>query len=1579
MKKSYTLICIGVVMCLLGLSPATYAQTFPYSCGFEDDTENAQWTLLNGSSTNQWYIGTAAKNSGEKGLYITHDNGATSEYDKLSSTWVFAYRPIEITEEGGYTVSFDSYVAGERHYDYVRAFLAPSDMTFSVNAASGISTTSLPSNCIALDGGSYISGQSAWETKLSTQNIPAGSYNLVFSWRNDGSGGSAPVAIDNVKISKLSNDPEINVTGSLAFPLTAVGGNSTMSLTITNTGGGALNISGISFDNPDFSLAGNPVFPESVSALGGTKTYQIKFSPSSAGEITGNLTIQSNAPDATVALSGSGYPAIEITDNAPLFENFNNLDENAANLGLNYWNLKLGYATGSSATKWLVNTNSSCAADGKSLQANDAQATATALLISPKLTYSADRQAKITFYMNRDTGTSKPNEGFKVYVNTIGDIYSYDNDGNVVVNDDNSVTTLSEAILHAKRCAGNEITKEGMYQMEVNIPAEFAGQEFYVIFEAIQEYGRNNYIDNIQIELLPNTPKLGEVTDAIDFGLVRASETASKEFTLTNIGTNILNVSFSQANENSPFSITPETAEIAFNEQKTFTVNFLSEEVSSFNDTIFIATNGGNDTIALAAETYPATAYYEDFEASTNLPAEWVTAYNDREIEYTVKNVDGTNVLTSTATYSLGTPSSIDTIYSPVISGTVSFEFKKSYLSSTFEAYIVAADGSQTTIDLGESNTNWNIITVNDVPEGSRIAFLIYNAYLDNFMAFSHQEITKGIQLIKNSLNRPSSYYTLYAGPEKATSNTLQFTFKNIGTQAIAAGEYSFTPQIVDQNGAAVEGITYQTYIIDGDTTIYENNIIPGPEIAINTEKTISGYLAISCDDELSKLAVQIKVNNVGNSHFTMVETGNSITIKPNKGNASLSKLEFGMVNKATTLDYIIKNSSNNGALTVSAITAPEGSAFSVNAELPLVIPSSKSDTIQIVFNAAPGIYNDSISVEHDGIGNTKFAVSGTMLASTALLESFEGEVFPPILWDVKQGNWARSETDQYHGEASAANISVDVDTLVTPLLHLAAGDSIAFSARATSSSGYNTDILYSADGKTWTLLKSFPIYATYYANWEQLAAYMPEDFVEGDYYIGFASKRTYIDLVYGPQVVYQDHRIDIKDFSGKNTGMVNYTQEFTINVTCLGTEPETADSYSIALMNGDENVGNYAVEPMVLGDMKSYTCSWTPRVAGEASIYALLTLNGVVTSTDTITVNVAEESLISTIMIGDLSTKESAPNFCNYLFETLYTPADLEGLVAGDVIEAVNIPYYVTDAATKGYRINIWIGNTEKTELTTAKMSAADIEGLSHIGNNLRYEMGGSQEAPLYFEMHPETPITYEGGNLSLIISVDSTSYKSGAYFFTKEVSTQSMKTYQRDGYKSDYMDMWTNGSYTPSLKSKIMVMELGLATEAPVVHGIVTRADNSNPIEGAIVTMQSGEVIYTATTDATGAYSIAVLQPGKEYSMSVSHEDYTGVDGITVTVGDEDIEQNFQVTIISGIDHTAEKAMKIYTHMGNIHIEADATIEIVKVYSMSGSLCMTEAPASESAIINAGGLKGIYVVEVQTAGSVKRVKVRL
>lgn len=463
-------------------------------------------------------------------------------------------------------------------------------------------------------------GQSGWETKTGFQNLDPGTYKLVFLWRNDDWGGSNVAAmIDNVKIEKLSNEPNVSFATSLEFPLTEVGGSATATLTVTNTGGGDLNISGISFSNPDFELADAVEFPDVIASVGGEKSYKIKFTPSSEGEITGTMTIQSNAPEMVVSLSGSGYTHIEITDEAPLFEDFNDLDESQPNMGLTPWTLKAGYATGFGTTQWLVGSDYAC--DGTSLQAEDAPSTATTLLISPKLYIPADRYAKISFYMRRSDFYEKENEGFKVYINEKkGDIYNYDNNGQVVVNADGSVTTLVEPILHATRY--DSALTEKMYQVESYIPAEYSGKEFYVIIEAIQELGSANYIDNLKIELVPNTPLLESSTQSIDLGFVRAGETASQEFTLTNIGVKPLTVSFSQKQTNSPFSITPESGEINFNEQKTFTVHFSSSEVGQFSDELYILTNSNSDTIALKAETYPTTSYYESFDASTSLPAE---------------------------------------------------------------------------------------------------------------------------------------------------------------------------------------------------------------------------------------------------------------------------------------------------------------------------------------------------------------------------------------------------------------------------------------------------------------------------------------------------------------------------------------------------------------------------------------------------------------------------------------------------------------------------------------------------------------------------------------------------------------------------------------------------------------------------------------------------------------------------------------------------------------------------------------------------------------------------------------------
>ena len=90
---------------------------------------------------------------------------------------------------------------------------------------------------------------------------------------------------------------------------------------------------------------------------------------------------------------------------------------------------------------------------------------------------------------------------------------------------------------------------------------------------------------------------------------------------------------------------------------------------------------------------------------------------------------------------------------------------------------------------------------------------------------------------------------------------------------------------------------------------------------------------------------------------------------------------------------------------------------------------------------------------------------------------------------------------------------------------------------------------------------------------------------------------------------------------------------------------------------------------------------------------------------------------------------------------------------------------------------------------------------------------------------MTPETPITYDGGNLSLIVSVDSIGYgwRDAAQFFLSEGAANSMKYCAFDAQVAGYEAAWAE-SYTPQLRADIMTVELDLIADAPVVYGIVT-----------------------------------------------------------------------------------------------------------------------------------------------------------
>ena len=83
----------------------------PYFCGFEDATENAQWTL-NPTATsavvlpNKWFIGKAAAQMGLQSLYISGDEGQTNSYVTQKVAAVYAYREFILPAGQTHTISF---------------------------------------------------------------------------------------------------------------------------------------------------------------------------------------------------------------------------------------------------------------------------------------------------------------------------------------------------------------------------------------------------------------------------------------------------------------------------------------------------------------------------------------------------------------------------------------------------------------------------------------------------------------------------------------------------------------------------------------------------------------------------------------------------------------------------------------------------------------------------------------------------------------------------------------------------------------------------------------------------------------------------------------------------------------------------------------------------------------------------------------------------------------------------------------------------------------------------------------------------------------------------------------------------------------------------------------------------------------------------------------------------------------------------------------------------------------------------------------------------------------------------------
>ncbi|TCJ18604.1 T9SS type A sorting domain-containing protein [Flaviaesturariibacter flavus] len=200
-------ICTLIGGLLLASNLSAQTQIFGAAGNGDFEAGATGWTIVNGSQTNKWVVGSGATPGfgGSKAIYISRDGGTTHRYDTTSASISYFYRDIAIpagTTNGW--MLFDYISAGERTPWGMYNYLYPDALNiYVVSPSVAITAGNMVPGAYQIAG---FTGQSSWFRKYAYPFINLSDYagstmRIVFQWQNDNvRGAQPPAALDNIEI-----------------------------------------------------------------------------------------------------------------------------------------------------------------------------------------------------------------------------------------------------------------------------------------------------------------------------------------------------------------------------------------------------------------------------------------------------------------------------------------------------------------------------------------------------------------------------------------------------------------------------------------------------------------------------------------------------------------------------------------------------------------------------------------------------------------------------------------------------------------------------------------------------------------------------------------------------------------------------------------------------------------------------------------------------------------------------------------------------------------------------------------------------------------------------------------------------------------------------------------------------------------------------------------------------------------------------------------------------------------------------------------------------------------------------------
>ena len=874
-----------------------------------------------------------------------------------------------------------------------------------------------------------------------------------------------------------------------------------------------------------------------------------------------------------------------------------------------------------------------------------------------------------------------------------------------------------------------------------------------------------------------------------------------------------------------------------------------------------------------------------------------------------------------------------DLLVTPALSGNVTMYLKLTKTTGTVTFFTCTRnsdgsfkkDGAYTVTDMPTLSTEeWTQVTIPAVAEGTYLGIRLDYACIDEFTAASiSYGGTKSLKVTKITKLNTNSYIDLT--PEGTATFSFEVTVQNTGDENLNPGDEGYSLSIKDNSA--------DTLI--GEPTAIDQALAPGETYTLTvtatctfdiTDKIYHNFHIVENIGGASSNAAWYDIYPyLPNFQVSIVDKADVL--------ADGTVVDFGMIGADSSKSYRLRNNTGGAPATITSITAPEGFSFKVTAknddtveytEFPITIPAHSELKLTVTASAAAaGTWSGNVAIDVETYETFNLAVVSIVTDPTKWLVNFEDNKFPAGSYTSTLDGWSISDYKIGSNNYVAKNGSSSNPTLfVSPKLSVAEGETLSFQASQNSYSTYAdnfVNIYYSTDRKNWTHLRTISNKAeneadkilvekeSEYPYPAKLKTFILEGVHAGEGYIAFESGYACIDNIYGFSPC-EVPALDIVTTAVElpTEATVNNTYKPAITFINAGSSDIAEGALKVRYVVGGETVAEQDV-PAIARDSynrtspKSFTLEWTPRTAG--TFPAKIEIYGEGFSyVEESTIVVSEESAIGWLNVGDYTTFESSSlmktNYKKNETETIYT-ADQIRLEAGAQIEKIMYRGYRTGAP---YTTNLqyYIENTTDEAHVSAGTTPYDHSGMTEVYNGeYTFETKGTSAAPVdYITLDLATPFTYTGGNIRVVIISKSDKFGS----FSVESFNKANVNVNR------YTDGGVLEEQEFSKVSSVPVLYLWTKRQIPTISGTVTNKATGAAIEGAEVTLTSGNTIYSATTDANGAYSANIYQYNLDYSISVAKDGYYAFpydesENITVSAKAGSVVQDIQLTEAKGL----------------------------------------------------------------------------